>query len=154
MSPNDGAEDLGLLDEWYQFFNACEQKRMQMIIRRRQAKKSSRFLEKGYPIHTLEKLVSQVSTMDRQSMLAGKTKKESKGDSAFISGFHHQYKEVETIFKKYWPILLKDKDLQSSLPNKPKFIYRRAPGFRNRIACNVPDPPRKPFTWVWFPLLY
>lgn len=39
VSPNDGVEDLQLLDEWYQFFNTCEQKLMQMMISRRKAKK-------------------------------------------------------------------------------------------------------------------
>lgn len=39
VSPNDGIKDLELLDVWYQLFNACEQKLMQMMIRQRQAKK-------------------------------------------------------------------------------------------------------------------
>lgn len=109
---------------------------------------TTRFREKGYPAHILTKLVSQVANMDRQSLLVPKPKKEYKGDCAFISGFHRQYKTVEGIFKKFWPILLKDKDLQSSLPNKPKFIYRRAPTLRNRLAPNVPDPPGKPPTFL------
>lgn len=69
-------------------------------------------------------------------------------NALFLSGFHRQYRTVEGIFKKFWPILLKDKDLQSSLPKKPKFIYRRAPTLRNRLAPNVPDPPRKPSTFL------
>lgn len=44
--------------------------------------------------------------------------------------------------------MLKDQDLLSAIPCKPKFIYRRAPGLRNRIARNVPDPPRKASTFL------
>ena len=36
--PNDGLEDLTLADEWFQFSNACEQKLLQLMIRRRKAK--------------------------------------------------------------------------------------------------------------------
>lgn len=39
VNHNDGVEDLTLVDEWFQFFSACEQKLMQMMVRRRQAKK-------------------------------------------------------------------------------------------------------------------
>lgn len=41
VNPNDGVEDPTLLDEWFQFFNACEQKLMQMMVRRRQPRDAS-----------------------------------------------------------------------------------------------------------------
>lgn len=86
--------------------------------------------------------------MDKDSLLNNSNKRSFKGDLAFIIGFHWQYKEVESIFRKNWPILLKDKDLKQILPKKPKFIYRKAPGLRNKIAPNISDPPKKPSTFL------
>lgn len=40
VNPNNVVEDLTLLDDWFQFFNACEQKLMQLMIRRHRAKNS------------------------------------------------------------------------------------------------------------------
>lgn len=64
---------------------------------------TSRFFEQGYPLGTLENILNQVSAMDRQSLLATKSKTEYKGEVAFVSGFHRQYKQVKTIFFKFWP---------------------------------------------------
>lgn len=86
--------------------------------------------------------------MDRESLSTTTTKKTFRGDLACITGFHRQYREVEGIFKTHWPILLKDRDLKKILPNKPKFTYRRAPGLRNKIAPNIPDPPKKISTFL------
>lgn len=87
--------------------------------------------------------------MDRDSLLTNTQPRKYKGDLAFIRGFHRQYKEVDNIFKKHWPILLKDKYLGSLLRTKPKFIYRRAPGLRNKIAPNIPDPPKQSLGLFW-----
>lgn len=80
--------------------------------------------------------------MNRDDLLTEKSKVPFKADTAFLTGFNCQYKEVENVFKTYWPIINKDKDLRSVLPPKPQFIYRRAPGLRNRFAPNLPDPPK------------
>lgn len=37
---------------------------------------------------------------------------------------------------------MKDKDLKQVLPTKSQFIYKRAPDLRNKIAPNIPDPPK------------
>lgn len=58
----------------------------------------------------------------RESLLTNSKPIRFKGDLAFITGFHRQYKEVENIYFKHWPILSKDKDLGPLLPTKPKFI--------------------------------
>lgn len=60
-------------------------------------------------------------------------------DITFITGFNKQYKHLENIFKKYWPILQKHPTLKEILPNRPKFIYRKAPGLRTKLVKNVPD---------------
>lgn len=109
---------------------------------------TERFLEKGYELGTLNQVLQQVSSIDRQSLLTTRPKKEHQDQVAFVSGFHRQYKQVESIFKRFWPILLKDIDLRSTIAPKPKFINRRASGLRNKIAMNLPDPPRKPPTFL------
>ena len=91
---------------------------------------TNRFLEKGYAADTLQQVFNQVSVIDRKTLLTSKPKKEFKSEAAFISGFHRQYRQVEAIFKRHWPILMKDKDLKSSISGVPKFIYRKAPGLR------------------------
>lgn len=82
-----------------------------------------RFREKGYNLKELECCKNKVSVMDRDSLLTNAKPRKYKGELTFITGFHRQYKEVENIFKKHWPILLKDKDLGPLLPIKPTFIY-------------------------------
>lgn len=69
-------------------------------------------------------------------------------DMAFITGFNVQYRSEENFIKKLWPILLKDDTLRSILPKDPSFIYRRAPGLRNKIAKNVVDPPSRNITFL------
>lgn len=59
----------------------------------------------------------------------------------FISNFHHQYKDVEQIFKKHWHILCKDRHLGEILSNHPRFIYRRAPNFAHRVVKKILDQP-------------
>lgn len=85
---------------------------------------TQRFCEKGYSLEDLTKTKNQVLSMDRESLLIPKDKLPFQGDLAFVSGFHRQYRNVE------------------------KFIYRRAPGLRNMIAPNVPEPPKRPSTFL------
>lgn len=61
----------------------------------------------------------------------------------FITVYHTQYKSVEKIVCKHWPILLNDPILKKTLPKKPLFIYRKAPGLRNQIAKNLFNPPKR-----------
>lgn len=50
---------------------------------------------------------------------------------------------METIIKKHWPILQSDRTLNSILPRKPVFIYKKAPTLRNKLVHNAIDPPRE-----------
>lgn len=70
-----------------------------------------RFQEKGYIQDNLVKLKLEIMNMDRNTLLNNKktrTKKMNKWkqmEIASITGFNNQYKDVERIIKKYWPIL-------------------------------------------------
>lgn len=97
-----------------------------------------RFKKKGYSPQALAKLKEKMSKVDQKNLLVQKNKAtNSQQNMAFITGFNTQYKEFEFIFKKYWPILSK------ILPNKPTFIYRRAPSLRHHLVHNVINPPKK-----------
>lgn len=78
--------------------------------------------------------------MNRETLLTKNKKKSFRGDIAFITSFHRQYRDVEKIFKKHWAILMKDRDLRKVVPIRPQFIYKRSPGLRNKIEPNIPDP--------------
>lgn len=53
-----------------------------------------------------------------------------------------QYKKFERIIAKHWPILKNDQTLGPVLPDRPEFIYRKAPSLRDRLAPGVVDPPK------------
>lgn len=101
------------------------------------------FIQKGYREGVLDNTIAEIAKIPREQCLR---KKEAKLPSdqhqwGFISNFHYQYKEIENIFSKYWHILCRDKHLSETLPNKPKFIYRRAPHFGDLVVRKILDPP-------------
>lgn len=63
-------------------------------------------------------------------------------DVPMIMDFNIQHCKIEKIFKKHWPLLLAYHQLRKILPDKPKFVYRKAPTLRDIIAKNVLDPPK------------
>lgn len=82
--------------------------------------------------------------MDRRSLLNNnKTHHSSIMDLSFITEYSNQYQQLESIIKKYWPILKEDRTLAAVLPNKPRFIYRKAPTLITHLVHNVLDPPQQ-----------
>lgn len=104
-----------------------------------------RFLEKGYKKKNLESLKNQIRAMDRNNMIEQKKNEKNNryNEMAFLTGFSRQHKLVEKVLKKHWPVLRSDNILRNLLPNKPSFIYRRAPALRNRLVHNALDPPKQ-----------
>lgn len=94
-------------------------------------------------METLVKLKADIASMDRKNLFKkNNNKKEKPMDIAFITGFNTQYKDFKHILKKYWPILKEDRVLAKILPNKPNFIYRKAPNLRDYMVHNVINPPK------------
>lgn len=82
--------------------------------------------------------------MDRNILLNHSNNiKNEQMEITFIAGFNNQYKDVERIIKKYWPIFQEDQVLSKILPGKPKFVYRKPPTLRNYLVHNVTDPPKQ-----------
>lgn len=103
-----------------------------------------KFVDKGYKIDPLVKLKEEIQRLDRDSLLGKeqRNRKNSPDDIAFVTGFNNQYRSIEFIVRKYWPILRSDRTLGKILTKKPRFIYRKAPTLRNHLVHNVIDPPR------------
>lgn len=60
----------------------------------------------------------------------------------------HNSGEVENIFHKHSHVLCLDRTLSRVLPDKPRFIYRKAPSFGDVIVKKPIDPPsRNPTFW-------
>lgn len=89
ISPNDGVEDLRLLDEWYQFFNACEQKLMQMMVRRREAKKA-----------VLESKIKELKTTMEPFMSSKEYSDKAKELSTHLAKYDGEIKDKK--LKKYF----------------------------------------------------
>lgn len=108
----------------------------------------NRFVGKGYNKKELTILKEKVKGMDRKMLIGGKLdhqrKEKSKNlDMAFLTGYNRQYKTMESIIKKHWPILQSDKILNSVLSKKIIFLYRKAPSLRNNLVHNALDPPKQ-----------
>lgn len=57
-----------------------------------------------------------------------------------VVDYNIQYKKFEKNHPER-PILKQDRVLGSFLPERPQFIYRKAPTLRDRLAPGVIDPP-------------
>lgn len=88
-----------------------------------------KFIEKGYPPSLIEQAYTTYVNPDTHTH-----KMNSSKDIRFTTQFHNKYKNMEHIVHKHWPILLQDPHLKDSIPNKPKFSYRKAPNIKGKIA--------------------
>lgn len=102
-----------------------------------------KFIQKGYQEKMLSKTIQEIANTPRDHCF-GKKQPVAMSDQhqmRFITGFHFQFKDVEAIFKKHWHILSRDRQLEGILPSLPKFVYRRAPNFGDRVVKKILDPP-------------
>lgn len=98
------------------------------------------FVAKGYNRYELEHTRDKVRNMDREIILQNKTREQNQKDKVpFITGFNKQYKVLERIVKKNWPIISNDPHLNKILPSKPTFIYRRAKGSETKRMFLTPQ---------------
>lgn len=101
-----------------------------------------RFVEKGYQQDFINEKIEVVSALEREKLIQDSTRnKELLYGVPLMMDYNVQYKQIETICKKYWNIIKADRHLGTILPEKPKFTYHRAPTLRDIIAKNVLDPP-------------
>lgn len=72
-----------------------------------------RFIEKGYDHQELDRVINEIKDIPQEDCLGNSTVARTRTDLewSFISSFHSQYKEVESIFKTHWHVLSLDKPL-------------------------------------------
>ena len=105
----------------------------------------TRFLDKGYEPALVDNAINLVSATDRTSLLQVKPKT-AKHDSfrwSFFTSYSIQHSEISKILNRHWKILLNDRILGPSLPNRAGIIFRGARSVQSDIAPNTIDPPKK-----------
>lgn len=99
-----------------------------------------RFVQKGYNNDFIEDKIKEVSELSREELIRDKQKKTTQYQEINMILDYNIHRQIEHIFKKHWSLLLADHQLCSILPEKPKFVYRKAPTLRDIIVKNVLDP--------------
>ncbi|CAJ0934348.1 unnamed protein product [Ranitomeya imitator] len=129
----------------------------------RQAKDlERRFKNRGYPSKDIARGYSRALKEDRSNLLARPPKKHtSSTDSCprFITKFNSNWREINQIFRKHWPVLLTDKDLQHQLTPYPSITWRKSQTLSDALCSSHYIPPRdNPFSknskgppWGCFP---
>ena len=104
---------------------------------------SNRFVSKGYSRPLIKQEMEKVRLLERSVIVADKPPITDKEPSNFkmVLDYNIQYKKFEKIVAKHWPILKGDVVLGPALPDRPQFIYRKAPSLRDSLAPGVIDPP-------------
>ncbi|CAI9613040.1 unnamed protein product [Staurois parvus] len=103
-----------------------------------------RFINKGYKKEYIVEERDRVGVLDRRILLT-KSQNNNSMDNVMIiiMPYNKQYKDVQRIINKHWDILKLDKDLKDSIPENPRFIYKKAPNIRDKIVKNVLNPPKQ-----------
>lgn len=106
-----------------------------------------RFIDKGYDQDFIEEQILEVGRMSRQELLEDKTPTCQLDQVPLVLDYNFQHKKIENIVSRHWHILKSDKGLGELLPEKPKFIYKRASTLRDRLVKSVIDPPKRLFSF-------
>ncbi|XP_041445717.1 uncharacterized protein LOC121402912 [Xenopus laevis] len=93
-----------------------------------------RFMEKGYAPYGLDKLIEEVKEIPREELLKAKESRVRQERIPFVSQFGKQSREIESIIKKYWPILSTDKALSNICKQAPMFCYKRGKSIKDKLC--------------------
>lgn len=86
--------------------------------------------------------------MDRLILIKDKEYNNQQIDRVpIILDYNVQHRQVERIIQRHWHMLQADKHLHTILPNKPKFVYKKAPTIQDNLVKSVIDSPKKSFTF-------
>lgn len=106
-----------------------------------------RFTSKGYDQEFIKDKIVEVGQMQRKELLEDKTPMCQQDQVPLVFDYNFQHKKIESIISRHWHILKSDTGLREVLPDRPKFIYKRAPTLRDRLVKSVIDPPKKQFSF-------
>lgn len=103
-----------------------------------------RFVQKGYDAKFIKEKINDVALLDRGKLIQDGEKNPTQQDNVpIIMDYNIRHKQIEKIIRRHWDIIKTDRHLGTILSNQPKFVYRRAPTLRHRLAKNVLDSPKK-----------
>ena len=106
---------------------------------------AQRFVQKGYSTSDIDQEIERVRLMDRDVIIADKpcdpTVIEANINHKILLDYNIQHKKFERIIVKHWAVLKGDTVLGPVLPERPQFVYKKAPALRDLIAPGVIDPP-------------
>lgn len=104
-----------------------------------------RFIQRGYDKDFIKEKI-EVMHIQREDLLEDKKSTCQQDQFPVILEYNIQYRKIEKIITRHWHILKSARGLKDVLPDRPKFIYRRAPTLRDQLVKSVIDPPKKQFT--------
>lgn len=93
-----------------------------------------RFLQRGYPIHWVEKAYNTALNKSRAALLKKSKKTEKKFSVTCVTSFSPLSHTIRPIFKKYWPILKSDPELAHLMTDMPLFVYKREKNLRDLLV--------------------
>ncbi|XP_063796437.1 uncharacterized protein LOC134958036 [Pseudophryne corroboree] len=104
---------------------------------------TNRFINKGYSVDLINKARIKVENINRDDLLKEKDKeqetKNERNKWAFISQFNPLHKDIERIFRRNWYLLQKDPVIGKEIPDRPTFIYRKAPSLKDKLVRSAID---------------
>lgn len=104
---------------------------------------TDRFIEKGYEAQFLTEKLNQVVSLDRDALLADKTRaqRDCQLVCPLIRRYSCQHFSVRRMLNKHWHIIKNDPVLGPSLPDRPQLVFRGAPSISSRVVSAACDPP-------------
>lgn len=85
-----------------------------------------KFLDKGFPADLVETAYFLYKNTPPSSCPSTHGDK-NRNNLLFVTQFHFRHRQMESILRRHWPLLLQDELLLPVLPNNLKFAYRKAP---------------------------
>ena len=97
------------------------------------------FVKRGYDSRFLNKIVGEVSKLDRDSLLKDREKTAKDPQMIFVCEWHPLLASVPAILKKHYPVLQNDTKTSAIFPSHPIVAYRRPKCIKNIVVKNKPE---------------
>ena len=94
------------------------------------------FVKRGYDSRFLNKIVGEVSKLDRDSLLEDREKTAKDPQMIFVCEWHPLLASVPAILKKHYPVLQNDTKTAAIFPSHPIVAYRRPKCIKNIVVKN------------------
>ena len=103
---------------------------------------SNRFLERGYPIKTVNRALARASAIPRDTLLSNIYTNKTLGTphcdvTVFSTTFSSEFNQIKSIVNKNLPMLYGDPAYQHILERGVKTVSRRAPSLGSRLSPSL-----------------